>query len=215
MDRSRVGIVIPALNESATISKVVNEAASYGMPIVVNDGSTDCTAELAEIAGAVVVSHKHNLGYDAALNSGFKRASDLGHEIIITLDADGQHLPELIAKFVEILEGNVDVVMGIRSQRQRLAEHFFAWYTNLRYGIKDPLCGMKGYKACLYRKLGHFDSYGSVGTELMLFAAMNQYRLEQIPLAVRARSGQPRFGSIIKGNLKIFSALIVAIWKSR
>ena len=98
MDRSRVAIVIPALNESQTIVGVVAAAADYGVPIVVDDGSTDGTAALSIQAGAVVVSHQKNLGYDSALNSGFKKAADLGCEIIVTLDADGQHEPSLIGR---------------------------------------------------------------------------------------------------------------------
>src|SRR5713101_5594916 len=103
MDRYRVGIVIPAFNESATIVSVVQSAGRYGGAIVVDDGSTDNTAELAIHAGAVVVSHGRNRGYDAALNTGFKRAAELGTEIIITVDADGQHDPSLIQKFVHAI----------------------------------------------------------------------------------------------------------------
>ncbi len=91
MDRSRVAIVIPALNESLTIKGVVELASKYGIPIVVDDGSIDDTSNLALIAGGVVVSHEYTRGYDAALNSGFKKASEIGCDLIITLDADGQN----------------------------------------------------------------------------------------------------------------------------
>ncbi len=72
MDRYRVGVVIPAFNESATISGVVEAAKAYGVPIVVDDGSSDNTSELAEKSGAVVITHPENNGYDFSLNSGFK-----------------------------------------------------------------------------------------------------------------------------------------------
>lgn len=208
MDRSRIAIVIPALNESATIAVVVETAGKYGVPIVVDDGSTDNTAELAKRAGAVVVSHKSNLGYDAALNSGFEKAAELGSEMIITVDADGQHDPSLIQKFIAAVDAGADVVVGIRSRKQRLAEHFFALYTSLRFGIKDPLCGMKAYRAAVYSALGYFDSCGSVGTELMLFAAKHGYRFNQIMFEVRERKGQSRFGQIFAGNYKIFRAML-------
>ena len=74
MDKYRVGIVIPALNESATIVGIVKAVGKYGIPIVIDDGSTDNTAEWALQVGAVVVSHEKNQGYDVALNSGFKKA---------------------------------------------------------------------------------------------------------------------------------------------
>ena len=213
MDRSRVGIVIPALNESATILSVVEMAGKYGIPIVVDDGSTDDTAELAKQAGAVVVSHEQNHGYDAALHTGFEKAARLGSEVIITLDADGQHDPSLIQMFIDRIDAGVDVVVGIRSRRQRFAEHLFAWYTRLRFGIKDPLCGMKAYRTVVYETLGHFDSYGSIGTELMIFAAKTGCRLDQIPFAVRERKGQSRFGRALVGNCKIIRAMVLSVWR--
>lgn len=212
MDRSRVAIVIPALNESATIADVVEAAGKYGVPIVVDDGSTDNTAELAAKAGAVVASHKNNQGYDAALNSGFRKATELGSDIVITLDADGQHDPSLIFQFIAAIDAGADVVIGVRSRRQRLAEHLFALYAICRFGIKDPLCGMKAYRKVVYEDLGHFDSYGSIGTELAIFAAKKGYRLNQIPFTVRERRDQPRFGRVLVGNYKITRALILSIW---
>jgi glycosyltransferase involved in cell wall biosynthesis len=209
MDRSRVAIVIPALNESATIVEVVEAAVNYGVPIVVDDGSTDNTAALALRAGACVVSHKSNLGYDAALNSGFKKAAELKSEIIITLDADGQHDPLLINRFIEAIESGFDVVAGIRSRRQRIAEHLFAASTRFRFGIKDPMCGMKAYRTVVYEALGHFDSCGSVGTELMIFAAKHGYRLGQVEFEARERKGRSRFGQAISGNYKIIRAMLL------
>lgn len=209
MDRSGIAIVIPALNESATIEAVVETAGKYGMPIVVDDGSTDVTAELARQAGAVVVSHKSNLGYDAALNSGFKKAAELNSKVIVTVDADGQHDPSLIQKFIDAIDAGADVVVGVRSRRQRLAEHIFALYTRFRFGLKDPLCGMKAYRTEVYSALGHFDSCGSVGTELTLFAAKHGYQLNQIAFEVRERKGPSRFGQIFAGNYKIIRAMLL------
>jgi glycosyltransferase involved in cell wall biosynthesis len=209
MDRSRVAIVIPALNESPTIVGVVEAAAKHGVPIVVDDGSTDGTAALASQAGAAVVSHEHNLGYDAALNSGFKKAAELESEIIVTLDADGQHDPSLVNKFIDAIDEGFDVVIGIRSRRQRLAEHLFAGWTNFRFRIKDPMCGMKAYRTAVYKELGHFDSCGSVGTELMIFAARRGYRMGQIEFEARDRTGRSRFGQAITGNYKIIRAMLL------
>lgn len=211
MDRSKIGLVIPAYNESATIYDVVKAASNYGQPIVVNDCSKDNTASLAEEAGAVVVSHTANRGYDGALNSGFVKAAEIGCQYIITLDADGQHNPQLIQKFVDELNNNVDVVLGVRSNKPRVSEHLFALFTQARFGIKDPLCGMKGYQVEIYNRLGHFDSYQSIGTELMLFAARNKVNIVQIPFIVGDRQDLPRFGNSIKANLKILRAMAKSI----
>ncbi len=213
MDRSKIGLVIPAYNEAATIYEVVKAASEYGQPIVINDCSSDDTASLAEEAGAVVVNHDKNLGYDGALNSGFVKASEIDCEYIITLDADGQHNPALIQQFINELDKGADVVLGVRSNKPRISEHLFALFTYAKYRIKDPLCGMKGYQIKVYNRLGHFDSYRSIGTELMLYAARNKFSIIQIPFIVGERQDAPRFGSLVKANAKILRAMVKSIKK--
>lgn len=210
MDRLRIALVIPALNEAATIAAVVKGAMRYGTCVVVDDGSTDSTANCARRAGATVVVHAKNRGYDAALNSGCQAAAGIDCDAIITLDADGQHNPALLAQFVNGLNSGADMVLGVRDQRPRIAEHVFAWYTHWRFGIADPLCGMKAYRVELYRALGHFDKHGSIGTELMLFGARHGFKIASVPFVVGERIGQPRFGRKLSANLKIFRALWLA-----
>ena len=211
MDRSKIGLVIPAYNESATIYNVVKSASKYGQPIVVNDCSCDDTAILAKKAGAVVVNHATNKGYDGALSSGFAKAADIDCQYIITLDADGQHNPQLIEKFVDELDTGADVVLGVRSNKPRVSEHLFALFTKAKFGIKDPLCGMKGYEVQVYDSLGHFDSYQSIGTELMIFAAKQKLHIVQIPFIVGERLDAPRFGNMVKANIKILKAMALGI----
>ena len=213
MDRSRIAIVIPAFNESASIGSVVAAAKEYGLPIVVDDASTDATAEVAQRSGALVVAHTTNRGYDGALNSGFRKAAEIGCDAIVTVDADGQHDPALIQRFVDALNAGADVVIGVRSRRQRMAEHLFAWYTRMRFGIRDPLCGMKAYRTRIYSALGHFDSFRSIGTELAIFAARRNYRLAQIAFPVRERQGASRFGRALSGNMKILRAMALTLWR--
>ena len=74
---------------------------------------------------------------------------------------------------------------------------------------------MKAYKTSVYNSLGHFDSYGSIGTELMIFAAKKGCRIEQIPFEVRDRLGESRFGRVLSGNYKIFRAMIYSIWSEK
>jgi len=210
MDRSRLAIIIPAYNESATITTVVQAVIAYGVPIVVDDGSTDHTAFLAHGAGANVVSHENNLGYDAALDSGFVHANKIGYDFVLTMDADGQHNPSLLPIFIKALGEGADMVIGVRDRRQRFAEHVFALVSRLLWSIRDPLCGMKAYRIELYRSLGHFDAYGSIGTELAIFAARQQKNIVQIPVLTRERADAPRFGRKLDANLQILKALYCA-----
>lgn len=213
MVRSRVALVIPAFNEAATITSVVDAALVYGQPIVVNDGSQDGTALAAEAAGALVVNHDANQGYDGALNSGFREAARLKYDFIITLDADGQHDPSLLLDFITKLEDGASLVLGVRSSKARIAEYIFALYTRFRYGVLDPLCGMKGYRRDVYESVGYFDSYKSTGTELMLRAVSSGACFEQVKFRVRERLDKPRFGSLISANLRIIRALVIWLVK--
>ena len=208
MDRSRIGLVIPALNEASSIEPVVAKAKAYGIPIVVDDGSTDDTANLARTAGATVVSHPVNLGYDKALDTGFKKAAELDCEVVITLDADGQHSPEIILQFINEIEKGYDLVVGKRPNFQRIGEAIFSLYSRARFRIYDPLCGMKAYRIKLYKQLGHFDSYESIGTELTIYAARNNFKVKQLDIPVLPREGTSKFGNQLKGNYKIIKALI-------
>jgi glycosyltransferase involved in cell wall biosynthesis len=206
--------VIPALNESRTIVAVVAAASRHGTVIVVDDGSSDDTAALARGAGARVVSHGGNRGYDAALNSGLAEAARLDCDAVITLDADGQHDPALVTRFIEQLQAGADVVLGVRDQLPRFSERLFALYARARFGIPDPLCGMKAYRMPIYRALGHFDSYGSIGTELMLFAARRGYSIAYVPFNVLPRQDSPRFGRLLLANWRILRAMVLSFARS-
>jgi glycosyltransferase involved in cell wall biosynthesis len=211
---SRVCVVIVALNEAATIESVISGAATCGLPVVVDDGSSDATGVLARAAGAVLVTHAVNRGYDAALDSGFARAEELGAEYVITLDGDGQHDPALLGSFVGELDRGADVVIGVRDRHQRITEALFSWVGRLMWGIADPLCGMKGYRMSLYRELGHFDSYRSIGTELAIYAAKHGKRLAEIPVKTRDRVGNTRFGGGLDANWRLLRALFLGISKA-
>lgn len=204
--------MIPAYNEATTIGEVVRMASGHGSPIVIDDGSSDGTAELASSAGARVVSHTANAGYDAALNSGFAAASASGCDYVLTMDADGQHNPTILPLFIKALAEGADVVIGVRDRRQRFAEHVFARLSKIFWGIDDPLCGLKGYRIEVYKELGHFDVYNSIGTELAIYAARQRKKIAQIPVTTRDRVGAPRFGHRLSANMKIFRALGYALF---
>lgn len=204
---------MPALNEARTIEAVLKAAGRWGQCIVVDDGSTDDTSEIARGAGAIVVRHDRNRGYDAALESGFQEAQRLGCDTVVTLDADGQHDPDFVRRLLDALEAGADLAVGVRDRQARWSEHVFSWYTRWRWGLRDPLCGLKAYRMAVYERRGHFDSYGSVGTELLLFAARFGFRIAQVDLHVRDRKGPPRFGQRLRANLVILRALLVS-WRA-
>lgn len=202
----RVALVIPAYNEEQAIASTVKSVKSFADVIVVNDRSKDATATLAAEAGAHVVTPDINGGYDRALERGFQEALSLGYTHVITFDADGQHPSEFVPKYIDALK-SCDLVVGVRPQAARAAEAIFGFYTLARYGLKDPLCGMKGYNLSIYKSVGHFDSYSSTGTELALRALKAKVRFVQIEIPIQDRVGESRFGSIFKGNKRILKSL--------
>ena len=103
----RIAAVIPALNEEKTISMVINSLKEFGYyPIVVSDGSTDSTGIIAEELGAIVINHQKNQGYGAAIRSIFLKAKEIKSEVLITLDADGQHDVNDIEKILKPITNN-------------------------------------------------------------------------------------------------------------
>ncbi|WXG44789.1 MAG: glycosyltransferase family 2 protein [Promethearchaeati archaeon SRVP18_Atabeyarchaeia-1] len=109
-------VAIPAYNEEKSISSVLLKSKMYATLIVVcDDGSHDGTSRIAKASGAIVVRHEANLGYGAALSTLFESARRIGPDVMLTLDADGQHNPADIPKLAEpILKGWSDIVIGSR-----------------------------------------------------------------------------------------------------
>lgn len=207
-----VAIIIPALNEAETITDVVASVLESGRVIVVDDGSRDCTADVAARAGAIVVSNETNLGYDGALQRGFEKAAEIGSEIAITIDADGQHDGDAVSGMLApLLNGDADLVLGIRPKTARFSEWLFNLFARLRFGVPDILCGMKAYRMSLYYAHGRFDGSQSIGTELALAGLRCGLRCACIPVPIHHRDGTPRFGSVLRANWKILRALTGAI----
>ena len=207
MEKPEVAIVIPAFNEENTIFDVVQSVKRYGAVIVVNDASTDRTQEMAEKAGAITIMHENNKGYDEALNSGFSKAEKLNCYMVVTFDADGQHNSNLLEEYIKLIDDGFQVVIGSRDKFQRVAEYIFSWVARAKWGIVDPLCGMKAYHIDVYKNLGHFDSYNSIGTEMSIFASKRSMSIAQLPIMINERVDKPRFGNRFSSNIRILKAI--------
>lgn len=216
-DKTQIFIIVPALDEMATIGAVVSDLQKYTDKIVVvDDGSTDSTGEIARETGARVVAHEQTQGYDASLRDGFQYAVNNGADIIVTFDADGQHQAADVQRVVApIQSGRSDIVVGRRPEPARPVERLFASYTSVRLGISDPLSGFKAYNVEVYRNVGYFDKYSSIGTHLM-FAAMHRgYDLEEINIGIEEREDEPRFGHW-RANVLMLRALVkIAVFDGR
>jgi glycosyltransferase involved in cell wall biosynthesis len=207
----KAAIVIPAFNEAGSIASAVAAVAPYGTPVVVDDGSEDDTGARAATAGAVVVRHEHNGGYDMALATGFAKADEIGAEVIVSTDADGQLNANAIPMILQRLN-DVPLVLGIRQNgAARWSEALFNIYARLRFGVSDILCGMKGFRTDIYRPFRAQAVLPSVHTALVLALLRAGTPFALVPVAVRARPGVSRFGGAWRGNIKILRALTYAL----
>lgn len=203
----RLAAVIPAFNEEGSIESVVRQVRRRALAIVVDDGSTDDTAILARAAGAHVVSHPVNRGYDGALETGLKTAITLGCTFAVTMDADGQHDETLLDQFGAELEAGADLVVGRRDRTQRWSETFFCVVGRTVWGLQDPLCGMKGYRLSNLAKFENINTYPSIGTEIAIRMIKDGVHVSQLEIKTRQRNGISRFGGGFNANLRICRAL--------
>jgi glycosyltransferase involved in cell wall biosynthesis len=200
LDEPIVVVGIPAFNEEQTIAKVVLVAQKYAdVVIVCDDGSSDLTAEIAEHLGAVVVRHEKNLGYGAALHSLFKRAKDLNAEVLVTLDADGQHDPDQIPSLVNpIKQGVAEVVLGSRFIDKNGTVDMPAYrqlgvkvITKLSNGsgknaVSDSQSGFRAYSKKAMEKLSDISEKGmSASIELIRATNKNGLKICEVPISCK------------------------------
>jgi len=193
----RLTIVIPAYNEERTIGSIINEINSVCREnidsiIVVDDGSTDKTAEVARLAGATVLIHKKNMGYGASLKTGIRNAKS---PYIIIMDADGQHDPADLPKFLLLADEN-DMVVGVRSGLfhsplwRTPGKWLINWLANYlsKTKIPDLTCGFRLFKKDIIMKYLHLCPNGfSFSTTSTLVLINRGYNISFIPINARKR----------------------------
>ena len=137
MGRSSLAIIIPAKNEAKTIGRVIINSSKYGSVIVVDDASTDETAKVSSLNGAIVLRNKKSLFYDKSLNRGFQYAKKKNFKFIITVDADGEHDLNRIPLFIKNLSFGYDLIIGKRKVLPRISEKIISLYYMKKFKIKD------------------------------------------------------------------------------
>ena len=148
----KISAVIPAYNEESRIEDVISKTSHHvDEVIVIDDNSTDRTAELARNAGGNVISNKENIGYIECIKKGLLHSTG---DIIVNLDADGEHDPDEIPVLLKpIIEGKVDLVLGKREKISRISERFLNCLTNFRIKVEDSGTGFRAITKELSLKL--------------------------------------------------------------
>lgn len=216
-------VIMPAYNEGACIGAFLDRLEAAGIPdladmLVIDDGSSDDTGRVAGEHGCAVVAHVYNMGYGAALLSGYKYAVRWGYEYVIQIDSDGQHDPCNIRPIYKRLKGDggaggPDIVLGSRfleggksfpvSWAKKAAIGFFRKLVHLFTGktVTDPTSGLQGLGG---RVLQYYSAYSNFDdrypdANMLIQMLLLGYRVEEIPAVMHAREVG---GSKMHGGLK-------------
>jgi glycosyltransferase involved in cell wall biosynthesis len=214
----KVVAIVPAYNEERFIGSVVIQAKMHvDTVIVVDDGSEDATAEIAERAGAVVVRHDRNRGKGHALNTGFQQARELGPQAIILIDGDGQHRAEEIPGLLApVLQGKADVVVGSRYMgkpcgvpRHRILGHWaFTSLTNLLSGVSlsDSQNGFRAFSARAVDEIVFSAGGFAVESEMQFLASDHELRVAEAPVTALYPDGPKR--SVISHGMMVLNGVL-------
>ncbi len=189
----RTCVIIPTYNESKTIAGLIKQVISLGFKvIVIDDGSNDFTADIAQASNATVLRNNRNLGKGAALVKGYNFAVAQGFDAVISMDGDGQHEPDDLAVFAQRLESsNCGVVIGNRMATVKqmpvlriLTNRFMSWLISLTTGqyIPDTQCGFRLVRSDVLRKIILFTTKYETESEILIRAARLGFKIESVPV---------------------------------
>jgi glycosyltransferase involved in cell wall biosynthesis len=221
-----IAAVIPAYNASGSVASVVRRASEHvTRVIVVDDGSTDDTADRARSSGAEVLLHPRNRGKGAALRTAFDALADSRLDAVITLDADGQHDPADIPRFVETFrDTGADLIIGSRQQAfdemsgprrfgNRFSSSAVAFFTGLR--LSDSQSGFRLYSLPFLRSTRLRGEGYELEMEAILLASAHKKRIESVPIHLLVADGRDRSHYRAFRDTTRICACVVGFWLRR
>src|SRR5438093_8387056 len=193
----KILVCIPAFNEARAIAEIIRRSRKYAGDIIVyDDGSSDNTYEAATAAGAIVIRNPENKGYGVAIRSLFQAAKEKDADIMVTLDADGQHDPDQIAEVIEPLKQGFDIVVGSRFLKRdgkekipRYRSFGIKTITKLTqaasyHGLTDSQSGFRAYNKNALSKINLYEDGMAVSTEILLRAREKNLIAKEVPITI-------------------------------
>ena len=213
-------IGIPAYNEAKNLPKILPELQKFSYKIAIcNDGSTDATGEVAEKYGVTVINHSKNLGYGAAVRSLFLKAKDMGCDVLITFDADGQHRIEDINKVVKpIIQKQADIVIGSRfldggekevPNYRKVGIKVITKITNasIKKQLTDSQSGFRAYSKKVLSELNPSELGMGISTEILIKASSKDFRILEVPIKIIYGGDTSTHNPITHGSSVLISTL--------
>ena len=192
--RPKIIVGMPAYNEAKYLGTLVVQARQFADEVVVvDDGSTDHTARVADLAGASVIRHMINKGYGSTIQSIFTKAKDRNADILVILDADSQHNPEEIPSLIKAITEGSDVVIGSReAQRKTIAPYrrfgqgILSKLTSIasRKKLSDTESGFRAYSKKAINLLELKEKGMAISSEIVSEAASKGLRVTEVPISV-------------------------------
>ena len=195
--KPRTIAAIPAFNEEKTIAKMVLLAQKYVDKVVVcDDGSSDMTADIAKVSGALVVCHNSNEGKGAALKSLFDKARELNADVVVTLDGDDQHDPKEIPEFIQLItKDEADIVVGSRFLENNMDMPLYRRFGSKilnglvnsvnKQKITDTQSGFRAYGRKAIERMDISTTGIGVDSEILIDAVNCNMRIKEIPIGCR------------------------------
>jgi len=215
----KIIVGMAAYNEEKNVASLIAKLQKFPYSIIVcNDGSSDMTGEIAERMGVIVINHKRNLGFGAALRSIFGKANELNADVLVTLDADGQHNPQEIKDMLEpIKDGNADLVIGSRfsGKTSEIPKYRILGIKAINKlttstsenKLIDPLSGFRAYTKKILKEILPTDSGMGGSTEVLIKANQKKFRIIEVPIIVSYEGETSTHNPINQSFSLIFSTM--------
>ena len=216
---NKITVGIPAFNEEKNIAAIIIGLKKITDKIMVcNDGSTDSTGEIAKELGAIVINHEKNLGYGAGIKSIFLKAKEMKSDMLVTVDADGQHDVRDITKIVTpIQEDKAEIVIGSRflekveniPEYRKFGIKLITKVTNLSLSqsLTDSQSGFRAYSKKVLEKLVLSDKGMGISTEILIKANNFNFRIGEVPIKVSYEGETSTENPVSHGTSVLFSTI--------
>ena len=216
----KIAVGLPAFNEEKNIGKIIAQLLNKSYAVIVcNDGSSDSTGIIAEKMGAIMINHKKNLGYGAAIGSIFKKAREDKFDILVTFDSDGQHRISDIEKIIEPIQNKMsDIVIGSRftgdgkadmPKYRKLGIKVITNLVNSQTGkkITDSQSGFRAYNTKVLAQINPSESGMGVSTEILIKANKQKLKIKEIPITILYEGETSTHNPIAHGTSVILSTM--------